>query len=163
MSITDVRKDAATCTLTVTSEWPAAVEKVWQLWADPRKLERWWGPPVYPATVTQHELQSGGTVRYFMTGPEGDQHHGYWLVGDVAAPHRFTFVDGFADAEGNTNDDLPTTSAVVELTALDDGHTRMVMTTTFASVAAMEQLVVMGMEDGLKEAMGQIQAILAED
>ena len=71
MSITDVRKDAATCTLTVTSEWPAAVEKVWQLWADPRKLERWWGPPVYPATVTQHELQSGGTVRYFMTGPEG--------------------------------------------------------------------------------------------
>ena len=163
MAVTDVIKNLDARTLTVTAAFDAPVARVWDLYADPRKLERWWGPPVYPATVTQHELQSGGTVRYFMTGPEGDQHHGYWLVGDVAAPHRFTFVDGFADAEGNTNDDLPTTSAVVELTALDDGHTRMVMTTTFASVAAMEQLVAMGMEDGLKEAMGQIQAILAED
>jgi uncharacterized protein YndB with AHSA1/START domain len=162
MSITDVRKDPATRTMTVTSEWPAPVERVWQLWADPRKLERWWGPPVYPATVVEHDLAPGGRVTYFMTGPEGDQHHGYWTIGEVDAPHRFTFVDGFADAESNANDDLPTTSAVVTLTALDDGSTRMVMTTTFASVEAMEQLVAMGMEEGLKEAMGQIATILDE-
>ncbi|MGB8857900.1 MAG: SRPBCC domain-containing protein [Ilumatobacteraceae bacterium] len=162
MSISEVRKDAATHTMTVTSEWPATVQRVWELWADPRRLERWWGPPMYPATVVEHDLRPGGRVTYFMTGPEGDQHHGYWIVHDVDAPNRFTFTDGFADDEGNTNDALPSTSAVVTLTELPDGRTRMVMTTTFASAQAMEQLIEMGMEEGLQQAMSQIDAILAD-
>ena len=47
----------------------ASPERVWQLWADPRQLERWWGPPTYPATFTQHDLAPGGHVEYHMTGP----------------------------------------------------------------------------------------------
>ena len=40
MSVTDVRKDPEKLTMEVTCEFPASVEQVWQLWADPRKLER---------------------------------------------------------------------------------------------------------------------------
>jgi hypothetical protein len=39
----------------------------------------------------------------------------------------------------------------------------MTLASQFASVAAMEQLLAMGMEQGLTEAVGQIDAILAED
>lgn len=61
-----------------------------QLWADPRKLERWWGPPTYPATVVEHDLRAGGKVAYLMTSPEGEQHHGWWKVLEVdeAPPPR---------------------------------------------------------------------------
>ena len=37
--------DALTITVTATFDHP--VEKVWDLYADPRKLERWWGPPTH--------------------------------------------------------------------------------------------------------------------
>ena len=54
MTVTAVRKDPAALTMTLTAEFDASPERVWELWADPRQLERWWGPPTYPATFTAH-------------------------------------------------------------------------------------------------------------
>jgi uncharacterized protein YndB with AHSA1/START domain len=78
MTVTTVRKDAQSRTMTLEAEFEASPERVWQLWADPRQLERWWGPPTYPATVDAHDLRPGGRVEYHMTGPEGDQPRGFW-------------------------------------------------------------------------------------
>lgn len=161
MTVLSVNKDAAAGTMVVTAEFDAPVDDVWQLWANPRLLERWWGPPTYPATVTEHNLTPGGKVSYFMTGPEGDTPGGYWNVIAVEAPHRLELEDGFADAEGNANDDLPQTKFRVDINEVD-GKTRMLISSTFPSTEAMEQMVEMGMEEGLKEAMGQIDALLAE-
>lgn len=162
MTVTNVDRNPAALTLTITSEWDAPIERVWQLWSDPRKLERWWGPPTYPATVSDHDLRPGGTVAYCMTGPTGDEHRGCWQVGEVEAPHRLTFVDAFANADGTVNDDLPLTSADISLSDLPDGRTRMVMITTFPSPEAMEQVIAMGVEEGMQQALSQVAAILAE-
>jgi uncharacterized protein YndB with AHSA1/START domain len=146
--------------MVVTAEFNAPLERVWQLWADPRQLERWWGPPTYPATVVDHDLVPGGTVNYFMTGPEGDKSHGYWRVLAVDAPHSLEVQDGFADDTGAPNPDLPTTTMRVALSEMDS-VTQVVTTSTFPSREAMEQLVNMGMEDGLRAAMAQMDEILA--
>jgi uncharacterized protein YndB with AHSA1/START domain len=160
MTVTDVRKSPEELTLTLTCEFDAPVDRVWQLWADPRLLERWWGPPTYPATVVEHELAPGGSVTYYMTGPEGDRHHGWWKVTGVEAPTRLTFDDGFADAEGNPSTDMPVTSAVVTLAAAGDGRTRMVIQSRFPSLESMNRLVEMGMEEGMTLALGQADALL---
>jgi uncharacterized protein YndB with AHSA1/START domain len=47
VTVTAVRKDPQSRTMTVVAEFEASPERVWQLWADPRQLERWWGPPTY--------------------------------------------------------------------------------------------------------------------
>jgi uncharacterized protein YndB with AHSA1/START domain len=145
--------------MVVTAEFNAPVERVWQLWADPRQLERWWGPPTYPATVVDHDLVPGGTVNYFMTGPEGDKSHGYWRVIAVDPPHSVEVQDGFADDTGAPNPELPTTTMRVVLSE-EGGVTQVVTTSTFPSREAMEQLVSMGMEDGLRSAMAQMDEIL---
>ena len=44
MSVTSVDKDFDNLTLTLVADFDAPLESVWQLWADPRLLERWWGP-----------------------------------------------------------------------------------------------------------------------
>ena len=80
MPVISSHKDPSALTLTIVSENDADVARVWQIWEDPRQLERWWGPPTYPATVTDHDLTPGGTVAYAMTGPEGDTHHGWWRI-----------------------------------------------------------------------------------
>jgi uncharacterized protein YndB with AHSA1/START domain len=158
--ITDVDKDPAAARMTVTAEFDAPVERVWQVWADPRQLERWWGPPTWPATVTEHDLAQGGTVKYVMTGPDGGRSAGYWNVIAVDPPNGFEIEDGFAGDDGEPNADMPTTMMRVALARRDDGGTRMTVVSTFPSTEAMEQMVAMGMEEGMRAAMGQIDALL---
>lgn len=162
MTVTAVRKDPEALTMTLEAEFEASAERVWELWADPRQLERWWGPPTYPATFDSHDLRPGGLVEYHMTGPEGDQPRGYWEVDEVDPPHRLTFLDGFAHDDGTPNHDMPRNTAAVSIEPLGDGRTRMSIESRFPSAEAMEQLVAMGMEEGLTQAVGQIDAILAE-
>ena len=60
MSVTDIRKDPDSRTMTVGAEFDHPVEQVWQLWADPRKLERWCGPPEYRRRSTaMNSFQAG--------------------------------------------------------------------------------------------------------
>ena len=162
MTVTTIHKDPAARTMTLEAEFDAPAERVWQLWADPRQLERWWGPPTYPATVDSHELRPGGRVEYHMTGPDGDQPKGYWEVDEVEPPHRLVFRDGFANDDWTPNTEFPMTTATVTIEDAG-GTTRMRIESEFPSVEAMEPLAAMGMEDGLRAAVGQIDAILAEE
>jgi uncharacterized protein YndB with AHSA1/START domain len=163
MTVTSVRKDPHALTMTIEAEFDASPERVWQLWADPRQLERWWGPPTYPATFTRHELSPGGRVQYHMTGPDGDKHHGYWEVVEANAPHELVLRDGFANADGTPNTDLPMTMACIRIDEVERGRTRMSIEGVFPSAEAMEQILAMGTEEGMTQAIGQIEAILAED
>jgi uncharacterized protein YndB with AHSA1/START domain len=160
MSVTNVRKDPEQLTMTVTAEYDVNADRAWQLWADPRQLERWWGPPTYPATVEKHDLTTGGHVSYYMTGPEGDQARGWWNVLEAEPPRLLMLEDGFADEAGAPNAAMPTMVMRVEITDRPGGVT-MTITTRFPSLEAMEKLIGMGMEEGLQQAMGQIDAILA--
>jgi uncharacterized protein YndB with AHSA1/START domain len=163
MTVTAVRKDPAALTMTLDAEFEASPERVWQLWADPRQLERWWGPPTYPATFTKHDLEPGSRVEYHMTGPEGDQPRGFWDILEADAPHSIVIRDGFANDDGTPNTDLPTGEMRVRIEDIGDGRTRMSIENLFPSAEAMEQVLAMGQEEGMKQAVGQIDAILAED
>jgi uncharacterized protein YndB with AHSA1/START domain len=162
MTVTSVHKDPSALTLTLTAEFDATPERVWQLWADPRQLERWWGPPMYPATFTRHDLAVGSRVEYHMTGPSGDQPRGYWDVLEADPPRLLVFRDGFANEDGTDNGKLPRTEGRVTIEAIDGGRTQMRIESHFPTLEALEELVAMGMEEGLAQAVGQIDAILAE-
>jgi len=162
MTVTAVRKDPAALTMTLTAEFEATPERVWDLWADPRQLERWWGPPMWPATFTTHGLAAGSHVEYHMTGPSGDEAHGYWDVLEAEPPRRLVFRDGFANGDGTPNDAFPRNEGRVTIEPIDGGRTRMSIESQFPSPDAMEKVLAMGMEEGLTLAVGQIDAILAE-
>jgi uncharacterized protein YndB with AHSA1/START domain len=163
MTVTVVRKDLEALTMILTAEFDASPTRVWELWADPRQLERWWGPPTWPATFTAHDLAIGSRVEYHMTGPTGDEAHGYWDIVEADPPHRLVFVDGFANADGTPSDDIPwRNEGRVTIESIGAGRTRMSIESHFPSTEAMEQVLAMGMEEGLTLAVGQIDAILAE-
>jgi uncharacterized protein YndB with AHSA1/START domain len=163
MTVTAIHKDPKALTMTISAEFDAPPERVWQLWADPRQLERWWGPPTYPATFTSHDLSVGSRIEYHMTGPEGDQPRGFWDVLEADPPRRLVFRDGFANEDGTPNEALPVGEGRVTIEPIGGGRTRMSIENLFPSTEAMEQVLAMGMEEGMKEAIGQIDAILAED
>jgi uncharacterized protein YndB with AHSA1/START domain len=161
MSITSLDTDYDNLALTGVLDFDAPVDKVWQLWADPRKLERWWGPPEYPATVEEHDLTPGGRVTYFMTGPDGQKYHGYWSITSVDAPKALELHDGFAHGDGSPDEEMPVTFLTVRLAERPDGGTRVEMRSSFDSREQMDQLVAMGMVEGIRGAAGQMDALLA--
>ena len=159
MSITSVDKDYDDLAVTLIAEFEAPIEQVWELWSDPRMLERWWGPPGYPATVETHGLTPGGQVKYLMTGPEGDTHHGVWRVTAVHPPTSLEFTDAFAETDGTPIADMPVSTVTVQLTERDGG-TRMEMRLMLESREDMEKLLRTGVLEGLREAVGQMDAVL---
>ena len=161
MTVTDVKKDVNALTLTVTSRFGVNATRLWQIWADPRQLERWWGPPTYPATVVDHDFRVGGRVRYFMTSPEGEKYHGWWNITLVELEKRLEFEDGFGDDTGAPDPDMPITITTMTLTAVADDITEMTSTTHFQSAEAMEQLIQMGMIEGLVSALSQVTLLLS--
>jgi uncharacterized protein YndB with AHSA1/START domain len=161
MPVISSTKDVEKLTLTFVAEFDAPVDRVWQVWADPRKLERWWGPPTWPATFERYEFEPGGQVRYHMTGPEGEKARGWWTITAVEAPHRLEFDDGFADDNGDPVDPNDATHGVVTLEATGAG-TRMTTVSHFVSAEQLERMAAMGMQEGLSQAMGQIDALLKE-
>ena len=95
-----------------------------------------------------------------MTGPDGDKSHGWWRIQAVDPPRSLEVEDGFADDTGAPNPDLPTTAMRIALTEADGG-TQLVITSTFASKEAMEELIGMGMEEGMRQSMAQMDQVLA--
>lgn len=160
MPVVDVQKNLDDLSLTIVADFAAPVERVWQIYADPRQLEKVWGPPQYPATFVDHDLRPGGLMNYYMTSPEGEKFCGYWRITEVSEPDSFAFVDGFADEEFNPNTDLPESRNVYSFAA-HDGGTRATFVATYSSAEGLQQVLDMGMIEGATSAIGQIDALLA--
>ena len=156
MPVTYVTKDPATLTLTVVADFPVPQKRLWEAYADPRQLERFWGPPSWPATFTRHDFKVGGRAEYFMTGPKGEKWSGSW---------KFTAVNpisSFEAKDGEDNADDPNGPASMKFTfESTPTGSRMTCVTQFASVEAMEHSAT-GMEEGMRAAMPQLDALLAE-
>jgi uncharacterized protein YndB with AHSA1/START domain len=161
MTVISVERDYDSLTLTLIADFDAPIERVWQLWADPRQLERWWGPPSYPATVEKHDLTPGGAVTYFMTGPAGEKSRGWWRVTSVDPPRALEFIDGFADQDGTPSAEMPTTTVSMRLTERAGG-TRRELRSVFDSREQMERLVRMGAIEAFQQAVGQMDGLLAD-
>jgi uncharacterized protein YndB with AHSA1/START domain len=154
-------KDVEKLTLTFTAEFPVGVERLWQVWQDPRQLERWWGPPSWPATFERHDFVVGGRSRYSMTGPQGEKPRGWWTITAIDAPHRLEFDDGFAGEDGEPAGPIAPVHTVVTLEPTGTGA-RMTTVTRFADLEHLEQMLAMGTEEGMRLAMGQIDAVLGD-
>jgi uncharacterized protein YndB with AHSA1/START domain len=160
MPVMSVTSDAEALTLTVVGEYPVPVERLWEAWADPRQLEKFWGPEEWPATFTRHEMVAGGGSQYYMTGPDGATSHGWWRFVAVEPRRRIEIEDGFAHEDGRPNEEMPTMRMVVTFEPTSTGS-RFTGVTTFPTLEAMEQLVEMGMVEGMRSALGQLDAVLA--
>ncbi|MFA5709007.1 SRPBCC domain-containing protein [Mycolicibacterium sp.] len=160
MPVIDAKHDIDNLTLTITAHFAAPVQRIWQIYADPRQLEKIWGPPTFPATVVQHDLTPGSRTTYYMTGPDGEKYGGYWDVTAVDEPNSFAFDDGFADADLNPDPSMPVSQCVYTF-AEHDGGTHATYVSTFASAEALQQVLDMGVVEGSTLAINQIDGLVA--
>lgn len=161
MTVTNVTKDADALTMTLTAELDAPVERAWQLFADPRQLEKWWNPPGYPLTIVDHDLSVGGYLRAYVIPPEGGKVHAYWRITAVDAPRSMEWEDGFLDEEGEPNPDFTPTAMRLTLAERAGGGTVMTVVVGFDSPESMQWYLDMDIAEQMEQTFGQIDALLA--
>lgn len=160
MPVLNVDTNLDNASITITAEFAAPIEQVWDIYADPRKLEKIWGPPSCPATFVEHSLVPGSRTTYYMELPEGGRSCGWWQVTAVDAPNSFTFDDGFADVNLQPLDDMPVSANVYSFTE-SGGVTRAVFTSTYTTAEGLQQVLDMGVIEGATAAINQVDGLLA--
>jgi uncharacterized protein YndB with AHSA1/START domain len=78
----------------------------------------------------------------------------------IDKPTRIDFATGLAGSDGEPTPELPPAASYVIFEATDGG-TRMTAATQFIDVAQMQMMLDMGMAEGMAQAMGQIDVLLA--
>jgi len=161
MPVTDVTTDAENLTMTVVADFAAPIDRVWNAYTDPEQLNRFWGPPGWPATFTAWDHTVGGRAVYSMNGPRGEKSSGAWEFVSIDAPNGFEVIDSFVDDEGKPLEGFPAQRMSFAFEPTREG-TRMVTTSHFDSVDALEQVVEMGQVEGIKMAMAQLDTVLQD-
>lgn len=160
MPVIDTTHDEENLTLTLVAEFAASPQRVWEIYADPRQLEKIWGPPTYPATVVDHSLTPGGRVTYFMTSPEGEKFCGLWEISSVEEPSRLVFRDYFADEDFSAVESMPGSTNTYAFAEVAAG-TRVTYESTFESLDGLKTVLEMGVVEGSTGAINQIDELLA--
>ncbi|MDF2990415.1 MAG: hypothetical protein K0S37_929 [Microbacterium sp.] len=159
MPVTSVESDAEALTMTLVADFPVGPQRLWDVFTDPRQLERFWGPPGWPATFTSFAFERGGRARYQMASAGGEVARGSWEFLGIDPPRGFEVVDSFVDENG---DALPGTPAMRMTFAFDrtDTGSRLTNVTYFDSLEGLEQVLAMGAVEGSTLAMNQLDAVL---
>jgi uncharacterized protein YndB with AHSA1/START domain len=136
-------------------------QQVFEAFTDPEKVVKWWGPNGWMTEVYKMEVKPGGTWHYCMRGPDGKESWGKAVYHEVKAPERLKYTDAFADAEGNVVKGMPET--IVTMNFVDfEGKTRLTSRVEFASTADMENVLAMGMVQGIDETWNRLATYLNE-
>lgn len=162
MPVTDITTDAENLTMTLTADFDAPAARLWHALTDPRQLERFWGPPGWPATFTEFDFTVGGHARYHMTSPRGEASRGAWEFLSIEEPSRFEVIDSFVDEAGAPLEGFPPGMRMLFQVDETAHGSRLTNTTFFDSLDALEKVVAMGAVEGSRMAISQLDAVLQD-
>jgi uncharacterized protein YndB with AHSA1/START domain len=132
-------------------------ELVFKAFSEAEHLKQWWGPRGWELTVCNVDFRPGGVWHYCMKCMDKNQGDFYgfesWGKGvyqEIVEGEKIVYIDYFSDAEGNETDGMPS-SEITMLFEEQEGKTKLVCRSRYASQEALKAVLDMGMEQGITE------------
>ncbi|PWW45140.1 MULTISPECIES: SRPBCC domain-containing protein [Paenibacillus] len=143
-------------------------ELVFSMFKEAEHLQHWWGPRGWAIPVCNVDFRPGGVWHYCMKCEDKNQGDFYgmesWGKGvykEIVEPERIVYIDYFSDAEGNTDENLPTTEVTMLFIDLG-GKTKIVNRSEYVSAEALQTVMDMGMLQGITETWDRLAERLNE-
>jgi len=169
MNETKVTKDKESRSLILERVFDNPREVVWGAWSNGDSVAQWWGPHGWETTNKQFDFKPGGVWHYGMKCVDENQKEWFgqvsWgkaIFGEINAPDSFTWTDEFADEQGNSMPGMPVSHVTMQFSD-EDGKTKVTSTTKFDSDEAYEQVLSMGVEEGVKETWDRLAEFLERE
>ncbi len=153
-------KDLSNKKMTVTRLFDAPPELLWHAFTEKEYLDQWWAPEPWRAETKSMDFKEGGIWFYAMVSPEGQKHWSMVNFLKISPKKYYEGKDCFCDDKGNINKDLPSTHWKVEFLSNGSGA-KVIVTMTFASEAALKQIVEMGFETGFTMTLNALEHYLS--
>lgn len=157
----DFSLDKENKTIVVKREFAAALPLVWDAYTKSEILDQWWAPKPWQARTKTMDFREGGYWLYAMVGPEGEEH---WARADYKKIDRhqgFHAKDGFADEEGNVNQEMPQSDWHVSFSSTADG-TLVTNLIKFDDLEDLEKTIEMGFKEGFMMALENLEELLSQ-
>jgi len=146
----------------ITRTFDAPRDLVWQMWTTAKHLQHWWGPEGWTLPVCEMDFRPGGTWFYCMEAPDGMKSCGKATYFEIEAPERIVYEDAFADAAGNTVEEMPVGRITLEFVEADD-KTTVINTVRYPTKADRDKVIDMGMEMGIDQTFNRLDDYLAQN
>ena len=137
----------------------APISSVWRAWTEAELLDQWWAPKPWKSETSHMEFKVGGCRLYAMVGPEGEKHIGRTDYRSIDFLTLFSGEDAFCDENGHVNSSLPIAKFQNEFSSISE-NTLVTVTTEYASEESLQQVIDMGMKEGLNMAYENLDKVL---
>ena len=146
-------------TLTIRREFLAGRQLVWDCYTKRELLDRWFAPKPLTTKTKSMDFREGGHWHYAMVEPNGTEYWGFTEYVKIKPIDCYTALDAFSDADGQINKDLPRADWLVAFTDKDK-NTLVETTVTYKSLSDLEQVIQMGMEQGMIATLEKLDELL---
>ena len=146
-------------TITVKREFAANRQLIWDCYTKSEMLDQWFAPEPFTTKTKSMDFNEGGHWHYAMVDPEGKEYWGWTEYTKIQPIDYYKTLDAFSDSEGNLNKDLPKAEWHVEFNDKNE-NTLVVTTVQYDSLEALDQVINMGMKEGLTSTLERLDKLL---
>ena len=148
--------------ITIKRPFNAELPLVWAAFTKSEILDQWWAPKPWRAKTKSMDFRPGGHWHYAMLGPEGEESWSLGRYQTIQPQEGFTQIVNFSDADGDLDNNMPTSNWAVDFSPLDTGSL-VVFQITFDDLAQLDTLIKMGFSGGMAMIMKQLDELLASN
>jgi uncharacterized protein YndB with AHSA1/START domain len=150
--------DKPTKTVTITKEFDASRDLVWDAYTKAELLDQWWAPKPFASRTKVMEFVEGGRRFYAMVSPEGQERWALQQYRSITPKTNFKYFNAFADE--NENPDLPGSDWDLSFSE-QDGKTTVHISIYNESLERLERMVEMGFKEGTIAQLKNLEDLLA--
>ena len=154
--------------LKVERQFTATQEKLWEAYSTEEMLNQWFAPHGWECTTKELNFENGGKWVYSFKCVDEQQTEFYGMempgqltYDSINPKSSFGYTDEFLNDDGTVNGEMPGSHTELQLIENDEG-TLLSFTTTYTSEEALQQVIEMGMQQGLDESFDKLGNLLEE-
>lgn len=145
-------------TVTITREFGADPELVWEAWTNPEILDQWWAPKPWMSKTKYMDFKVGGRRFYAMVSPEGQEHWSVQEYTSINPKTHFRMLSAFSDKDENR--DLPGSEWDLEFKG-QNGTTTLHISIYNESRERMDRMIEMGFKEGFTMTLNELDTLLS--
>ena len=148
-----------TKTVSITKEFDAERDLVWDAYTKPELLDQWWAPKPWMSRTKAMDFEVGGRRFYAMVSPEGMERWALQKYTSVTPKTNFKFLNAFADADETP--ELPGSDWDLNFSE-QDGTTTVIISIYNESLERLEKMIEMGFKEGFTMTLNYLEELLTE-
>jgi uncharacterized protein YndB with AHSA1/START domain len=147
-----------TKTVSITAEFDAERDLVWDAYTKPELLDQWWAPKPFSSRTKAMEFREGGRRFYAMVSPEGQERWVLQQYKSITPKTNFKLFNAFADE--NENPQLPGSDWDFNFTG-QNGTTKVHISIYNESLERLERMIELGFREGTIAQLENLEELLA--